>query len=65
MLIMGLGHKLLDALAHARHGDWNRQTAAFFKDRNQLIELGAGVRPGECDAYGMKQLFALWLRFRP
>src|SRR6266700_537511 len=51
--------KLLDPLSYAEHVLRELQMAALFEYRDQFVEFGAGVRPGDHDADGMKQFFAL------
>src|SRR6185437_805067 len=46
--------KLLHTFAHAEHVFRQLQMAALFKDRDQFVELRAGVGAGNCNADGMK-----------
>lgn len=51
--------ELFNPLARAEHRLRQRQMAAFFQYRDQPVEIRPGVRPGDDDADGMKQFFAL------
>lgn len=43
VLLASCLRKLLNPLAHAENVLWQRQVAAVFKNRNQFVELGAGM----------------------
>src|SRR5947199_10545487 len=51
--------KLLHSFPHAEHMLRQRQAATLFNNRDQLVELWAGVRAGDDDPDRMEQFFPL------